>query len=253
MYERKERKKEMIGDIVTYYPLGATHQTGSYSSSGEHTSTTVDTSTSASSSPTSAYDSFLTTQNGQTGITIVVGNTPYFVAQEGSSRSGKVSAVDLLDKWLKSYNNKQVYSVLEANGIVNNNTYRSGSYAQSAEAQAAKNTVSQSLYSQALSAGKVVTLNQILANADTAGRAFYVPEGFWYIGNQAANYATAANATAAANNIAAQNTGASTQNFATSTGTTEDEGNALLWLLIPVLALVAGKMFKCQNKKSKRR
>jgi hypothetical protein len=103
------------------------------------------------------------------------------------------------------------------------------------------------LYSQALSAGKVVTLNQVLANADTAGRAFYVPEGFWYIGNQAANYA------AAANNIAAQNTGGSTQNFATSTGTTEDEGDALLWLLIPVLALVGGKWFKNRNSKKKRK
>lgn len=244
----------MIGEVVTYYPLGATHTTGSYTSSGEHTSTTVDTSTSASSSQASAYDSFLTTQNGQTGITIVVGNTPYFVAQEGSSRSGKVSAEDLLDKWLKSYNDQQVYSVLEQNGLVSNNTYRSGSYAQSAETQAAKNTVIQSLYSQALAAGKVVTLSQVLANADTAGRAFYVPEGFWYIGNNSANYATAANATAAANNITAQNTGTSTnsQNFATSTGTSEDS-DTLLWLLIPVLALVGGKWLKNRNSKKKRK
>lgn len=243
----------MIGEVVTYYPLGATHTTGSYTSSGEHTSTTVDTSTSASSSQASAYDSFLTTQNGQTGITIVVGNTPFFVAQEGSSRSGKVSAEDLLDKWLKSYNDKQVNSVLEQNGLVSNNTYRSGSYAQSSETQAAKNTVIQSLYSQALAAGKVVTLSQVLANADTAGRAFYVPQGFWYIGNNSANYATAANATAANNNITAQNTGTSTnsQNFATSTGTSEDS-DTLLWLLIPVLALVGGKWLKNRNSKKKR-
>ncbi|MBQ5597799.1 MAG: hypothetical protein IIU66_04865 [Clostridia bacterium] len=240
----------MIGEVVTYYPLGATHTTGSYTSSGEHTSTTVDTSTSASSSQASAYDSFLTTQNGQTGITIVVGNTPYFVAQKGSSRSGKVSAEDLLDKWLKSYNDQQVNSVLEQNGLVHN-TYRSGSYAQSAETQAAKNTVIQSLYSQALAAGKVVTLSQVLANADTAGRAFYVPEGFWYIGNNSANYATAANATAAANNITAQNTGTS-QNFATSTGTSEDS-DTLLWLLIPVLALVGGKWLKNRNSNKKRK
>jgi len=240
----------MIGEVVTYYPLGATHTTGSYTSSGEHTSTTVDTSTSASSSQASAYDSFLTTQNGQTGITIVVGNTPYFVAQEGSSRSGKVSAEDLLDKWLKSYNDQQVNSVLAQNGLVSNNTYRSGSYAQSAETQAAKNTVIQSLYSQALAAGKVVTLSQVLANADTAGRAFYVPEGFWYIGHNSANYATAANATAA-NNITAQNTGTS-NNFATSTGTSEDS-DPLLWLLIPVLALVGGKWLKNRNSKKKRK
>lgn len=242
----------MIGEVVTYYPLGATHTTGSYTSSGEHTSTTVDTSPSASSSQASAYDSFLTTQNGQTGITIVVGNTPYFVAQEGSSRSGKVSAEDLLDKWLKSYNDQQVNSVLAQNGLVSNNTYRSGSYAQSADIQAAKNTVIQSLYSQALAAGKVVTLSQVLANADTAGRVFYVPDGFWYIGNNSANYATAANATAAANNITAQNTGTSTKNFATSTGTSEDS-DTLLWLLIPVLALVGGKWLKNRNSKKKRK
>lgn len=214
----------MIGEVVTYYPLGA-------------------------------YDSFLTTQNGQTGITIVVGNTPYFVAQEGSSRSGKVSAEDLLDKWLKSYNDQQVTSVLAQNGLDSKDTRRSsGSYAQSAETQAAKNTVIQSLYSQALAAGKVVTLSQVLANADTAGRAFYVPEGFWYIGNNSANYATAANATAAANNITAQNTGTSTnsQNFATSTGTSEDS-DTLLWLLIPVLALVGGKWLKNRNSKKKRK
>ena len=244
----------MIGEVVTYYPLGATHTTGSYTSSGEHTSTTVDTSTSASSSQMSAYDSFLTTQNGQTGITIVVGNTPYFVAQEGSSRSGKVRAEDLLDKWLTSYNDQQVYSVLAQHGLVSNNTYRSGSYAQSAEIQAAKNTVIQSLYSQALAAGKVVTLSQVLANTDTAGHAFYVPEGFWYIGNNSANYATAANATAAANNITAKNTGTSTtnQNFAASTGTSEDS-DTLLWLLIPVLALVGGKWLKNRNSKKKRK
>ena len=245
----------MIGEVVTYYPLGATHTTGTYTSSGEHTSTTVDTSTSASSSQTSAYDSFLTTQNGQTGITIMVGNTPYFVAQEGSSRSGKVSAEDLLDKWLKSYNDQQVSSVLAQNGLDSKDTRRSsGSYAQSAEIQAAKNTVIQSLYSQALAAGKVVTLSQVLANADTAGRAFYVPEGFWYIGNNSANYATAANAAAAANNITAQNTGTSTnsQNFATSIGTSEDS-DTLLWLLIPVLALVGGKWLKNRNSKKKRK
>lgn len=230
----------MIGEVVTYYPLGATHTTGSYTSSGEHTSTTVDTSTSASSSQASAYDSFLTTQNGQTGITIVVGNTPYFVAQEGSSRSGKVSAEDLLDKWLKSYNDQQVNSVLEQNGLVSNNTYRSGSYAQSAETQAAKNTVIQSLYSQALAAGKVVTLSQVLANADTAGRAFYVPEGFWYIGNNSANYATAP----------PPSTG--DEPPATSTGTSEDS-DTLLWLLIPVLALVGGKWLNNRNSKKKRK
>ena len=230
----------MIGEVVTYYPLGATHTTGSYTSSGEHTSTTVDTSTSASSSPTSAYDSFLTTQNGQTGITIVVGNTPYFVAQEGSSRSGKVSAEDLLDKWLKSYNDQQVKSVLAQNGLVSNNTYRSGSYAQSAETQAAKKTVIQSLYSQALAAGKVVTLSQVLAHADTAGRAFYVPEGFWYIGNNSANYAT----------DPPPSTG--DEPPAPSTGTSEDS-DTLLWLLIPVLALVGGKWLKNRNSKKKRK
>lgn len=230
----------MIGEVVTYYPLGATHTTGSYTSSGEHTSTTVDTSTSASSSQASAYDSFLTTQNGQTGITIVVGNTPYFVAQEGSSRSGKVSAEDLLDKWLKSYNDQQVNSVLAQNGLVSNNTYRSGSYAQSAETQAAKNTVIQSLYSQALAAGKVVTLSQVLANADTAGRAFYVPQGFWYIGNNSANYVTAP----------PPSTG--DEPPATSTGTSEDS-DTLLWLLIPVLALVGGKWLKNRNSKKKRK
>lgn len=241
----------MIGEVVTYYPLGAPHTTVTYRSSGEHTSTTVDTSTSASSSQASAYDSFLTTQNGQTGITIVVGNTPYFVAQVGSSRSGKVSAEDLLDKWLKSYNDQQANSVLEQNGFDSKNAYRSSSYAQLAETQAAKNTIIQSLYSQALAAGKVVTLSQVLANADTAGRAFYVPKGFWYIGNNSANYVTAANATAAANNITAQNTGTS-QNFDTSTGTSEDS-DPLLWLLIPLLALVGGKWFKNRNSKKKRK
>lgn len=184
-------------------------------------------------------------------IRVYVGSKPNVIAITASSRSGNYSDVarQALTSFLTSYNQAQIDAEIAANGIEKprqtSGRSGAGSYSKT-DAQIQydnlSSQVAQMLFQNALAANKVVTLQDVLASANPETRSFYVPEGFWYIGDQPS---------ATTNTGAGYGNGYGTGN-GTGNGNTEDDTNTMIWLLLPILAMFGAKMLK-NNKQTNSR
>ena len=93
-------------------------------------------------------------------------------------------------------------------------------------------------YSTALANNVLIVANDILKNADSANRVFYIPKGYYYVGSNAEN--------------APKTDTASANNTLTTTAATAGDDDTMLYLFLAALGVIAvGVVMKRKNKKKR--
>lgn len=116
---------------------------------------------------------------------------------------------------------------------------------QAAKEDAKQAKLDKDAYNVALQNKTLRTLNEILSSNNVAAKLFYIPYGYYYIGNSVAVSPYADYDAAAAAKTAGDNYSNNVRNSTTTTTTTtkQEKDNTFMYLLIAVLAAVVYKKF----------
>lgn len=197
-------------------------------------------------------------------VTVAADNTPVVVISDGAStwkvdlENNTVSKA--LHEFFTRYNRYDLLPVQNTDGSYDRGTYygkrtsSTGAYdsrdqkIQAAKANAEKAELDKQAYNVALQNKTLRTLNEILSSNNVAAKLFYIPYGYYYIGNSVAvspyaDYDAAAAAKNAGDNYSNNVRNGTTTTTTTTTTTKKEKDNTLMYLLIAVLAAVVYKKF----------
>lgn len=211
----------------------------------------------------------LTDPNGWEYLLLSDGKNTWKIAPSdagASSRSGNKlgkPVADKLHEWLsKHYRHGLVdgsepgFDFDRGGFIVDNSSSshssRSGSY-RSGGATILPDTNKTTAYNTALLNGKVITLTQVLKSVNPSTHVFYVPVGYYYQGDMS----EAPSVSSKDADDASARAGYNNNNFFTlPTQTTSPKSvkkdNTMMYLMLPLLAILAVNMLDGDNKRKKR-
>lgn len=186
-------------------------------------------------------------------VTVDKLNTPIVVISDGASTwevglDSEHTVRQALHNFFTRYKYYDLLPVLNENGVY----VRSGSsVSRGASANAVQKAAARSenvAYEYALQNKTLRTLNEILASNNTTAKLFYIPYGYYYIGNSVAvspyaDYDAAAAAKTAGDNYSNNVRNSTTTETPTNTTTTKEKDNTTLYLLLALFGIVIYKKF----------
>lgn len=197
-------------------------------------------------------------------VTVGENNTPVVVISDGASTWN----VDLSDstvsqalhKFFTRYNRYDLLPVQNTDGSYARGTHYgkrssgTGAYdpwdqkIKAAKEDAKQAKLDKQAFNVALQNKTLRTLNEILSSNNVAAKLFYIPYGYYYIGNSVAvspyaDYDAAAAAKTAGDNYSNNVRNSTTTTTTTTTTTKQEKDNTFMYLLIAVLAAVVYKKF----------
>lgn len=194
-------------------------------------------------------------------VTVGENNTPVVVISDGAS-TWKVdlennTVSQALHNFFTKYNRYDLLPVQNTDGSYARGTFfgkrssSTGAYdpfeqkKQAAKEDAKQAKLDKDAYNVALQNKTLRTLNEILSSKNVAAKLFYIPYGYYYIGNSVAVSPYADYDAAAAAKNAGDNYSNNVRNgtTTTTTTTTKEKDNTFMYLLIAVLAAVVYKKF----------
>lgn len=196
-------------------------------------------------------------------VTVGENNIPVVVISDGASTwnvdLGESTVSEALHKFFTKYNRYDLLPIQNDDGSYARGTgygkRRSGTGAydpreqlkQAAKEDAKQAKLDKQAYNVALQNKTLRTLNEILSSNNVAAKLFYIPYGYYYIGNSVAvspyaDYDAAAAAKNAGDNYS-NNVRNSTTTTPPPTTTKQEKDNTFMYLLIAVLAAVVYKKF----------
>lgn len=246
----------MIDDVLNN-GLGSSSRAGSYGGNRSYSQQSTTTATSRSSATpsvefdrsTDPYANFILTgnfvnQSSRSGST----STNAVIVTDGEHRESvavgtKQYVADAIEKWLQSHYMYAFFAdVMPTQTILERYGVRQLSNAVQTPIGTLKKTDLEELqkvsYSTALANNVLIVANDILKNADSANRVFYIPKGYYYVGSNAEN-APKINTAAADNAL-------------TTTAATAGDDDTMLYLFLAALGVIAvGVVMKRKNKKKR--
>lgn len=196
-------------------------------------------------------------------VTVGADNTPVVVISDGAS-TWKVdlsnsTVSQALHEFFTRYNRYDLLPVQNTDGSYARGTAHkkrssdTGAYdpwnekIKAAKEDAKQAQLDKDAYNVALQNKTLRTLNEILSSNNVAAKLFYIPYGYYYIGNSVAvspyaDYDAAAAAKTSGDNYS-NNVRNSTTTTTTTTTTKQEKDNTFMYLLIAVLAAVVYKKF----------
>lgn len=191
-------------------------------------------------------------------VTVDKLNTPIVVISDGASTwnvdlDSEHTVSQALHKFFTRYNRYDLLPIQNDDGSYARGTAygkRSSStgayHPREQQKQAAKKDANdKQAFNVALQNKTLRTLNEILASNNPTAKLFYIPYGYYYIGNSVAVSPYADYDAAAAAKNAGDNYSNNVRNSTTTTttATKQEKDNTLMYLLIAVLAAVVYKKF----------
>lgn len=198
-------------------------------------------------------------------VTVGENNIPVVVISDGATTwnvdlgDGKSTVSQALHNFFTKYNRYDLLPVQNTDGSYARGTSygkrssSTGAYdpfeqkKQAAKEDAKQAQLDKDAYNVALQNKTLRTLNEILSSNNVAAKLFYIPYGYYYIGNSVAvspyaDYDAAAAAKNAGDNYS-NNVRNSTTTTTTTTPTTTEKDNTTLYLLLALFGIVIYKKF----------
>ena len=189
-------------------------------------------------------------------VTVDKLTTPIVVISDGASTwnvdlDSEHTVSQALEKFFRRYPH---YDLLPTQN-------KDGSYTQAATQISRNNTTKitdeKAAYQYALQNKTLRTLSEVLASNNPSAKLFYIPYGYYYIGNSVAvspyaNYDAAAAAKDNGDKFISENRGDNNNNNA-NTQLKQEKDNTILYLLIALLGVVAYKKFLAKNNSKKKK
>lgn len=197
-------------------------------------------------------------------VTVSENNTPVVVISDGASTwnvdLGDSTVSQALHKFFTRYNRYDLLPIQNDDGSYARGTHYgkrssdTGAYdplnvkIKAAKEDAKQAKLDKQAFNVALQNKTLRTLNEILSSNNAAAKLFYIPYGYYYIGNSVAvspyaDYDAAAAAKTAGDNYSNNVRNSTTTTTTTTTTTKQEKDNTLMYLLIAVLAAVVYKKF----------
>lgn len=186
-------------------------------------------------------------------VTVDKLNTPIVVISDGASTwnvdlDSEHTVSQALHNFFTRYKYYDLLPVLNENGVYVHSGPRVRRGASAITVQKAAARAENVAYEYALQNKTLRTLNEILSSNNVAAKLFYIPYGYFYIGNSAAvspyaDYDAAAAAKTAGDNYSNNVRNSTTTTTTTTTTTKQEKDNTFMYLLIAVLAAVVYKKF----------